>query len=353
MLGDLEDRAVAAPDSSTILDEFEPLAEERSAFEPPAAFEPPTEDPAAFEPSAAEPADFAPPTDEPAALPDRLWNDESWPTDAAEEHEHAEQRGAPTLDVDRPFAELQGEVEAQLRVRLGNGSAAPHPYLGLPWSASASGDDVAAGEPPVARTIDVAELRSDDGSDDSTRGSLVRQIREWAVVVVLAVVAALAVQTWVVQLYEIPSESMYPTLKPRDRVVVNKLAYRLGSVERGDLIVFRRPESERATPDQPDQMIKRVVGVAGDVVEARGGVVYIDGAPLDETGDGGYLDASVITANLAQPVTVKPGHVFVMGDNRESSRDSRFFGPVPEHDIIGRAAFIGWPPSRWGGFAGD
>ncbi|NLA36805.1 MAG: signal peptidase I [Actinobacteria bacterium] len=222
----------------------------------------------------------------------------------------------------------------------------------MPWSASPAGDDI-VDEPRVARTIDLEDLRSGGEDDRSASSSLRRQIREWAVVVVLAAAAALAVQTWVVQLYQIPSESMYPTLKPRDRVVVNKLAYRVGSVERGDLIVFRRPESERDAPDQPEQMIKRVIGVAGDVVEAREGVVYVDGTPLNETGADGYLSSSVITANLAHPVTVKPGHVFVMGDNRESSRDSRFFGPIKEDEIIGRAVFIGWPPNRWGGFAGD
>ena len=266
---------------------------------------------------------------------------------------HERPRSEGHVPNDEPFAALQAEVEATLRERLLDGSAAPHPYLGLPWSESTPDDEVASDEPRAARTIDVTELRTDERDDAESGASLARQVRDWAVVVVVAAVAALMVQTWVVQLYEIPSESMYPTLKARDRVVVNKLAYRLGSVERGDLVVFRRPESERNNAGQPEQMIKRVVGIAGDVVEARGGVVYIDGAPLDETGRGGYLDSSIITANLPQPVTVEPGHVFVMGDNRESSRDSRFFGSIPEEDLIGRAVAIGWPPSRWGGFAGD
>jgi signal peptidase I len=172
---------------------------------------------------------------------------------------------------------------------------------------------------------------------------------EWLVVLGTAAIVAVLLQHFVVQLYEIPSLSMYPTLKKEDRVLVNKLAYSIGGgVERGDVIVFKRPPSERTDdPEQPAQLIKRVIGLPGDVVEARGGVVYIDGKPLEESGDGHYLDPSVITNNLSDPVTVAPGHVFVMGDNRERSHDSRFFGAIPESDIIGRAVVIAWPFNRW------
>ncbi|HPB46176.1 MAG TPA: signal peptidase I, partial [Microthrixaceae bacterium] len=101
---------------------------------------------------------------------------------------------------------------------------------------------------------------------------------------------------------------------------------------------------------QPAQLIKRVIGLPGDVVEARGGIVYIDGEPIDESA---YLSPDVITNNLAQPVTVAPGQIFVMGDNREHSMDSREFGTVSESSVIGRAVVIVWPIGRWGGFPGD
>lgn len=177
-----------------------------------------------------------------------------------------------------------------------------------------------------------------------------RSALEWVMVLGTAAIVAVLLQHFVVQLYEIPSESMFPTLTDHDQVLVNKLAYSIGGdVEQGDVIVFKRPESERSDdPDQPPQLIKRVIGLPGDVVEARGGVVYVNGRPLAETGDGHYLDTSVVTNNLAQPVTVPPGRVFVMGDNRERSHDSRYFGPIPESDIIGRAVVIAWPFSRWG-----
>ena len=187
-------------------------------------------------------------------------------------------------------------------------------------------------------------------TEASQRAGLGRTVVEWAMVLGTAAVVALLLQYFVVQLYEIPSESMYPTLQNNDQVLVNKLAYAVGGgVERGDVIVFKRPESERTDdPDQPPQLIKRVIGLPGDVVEARGGVVYIDGKPLEETGTGHYLDPSVVTNNLPQPVTVPRGRVFVMGDNRERSHDSRYFGAIPESDIIGRAVVIAWPFSRWG-----
>jgi len=192
--------------------------------------------------------------------------------------------------------------------------------------------------------------RTDDDAEEAPERPALRSLVEWVMVLGTAAIVALLLQHFVVQLYEIPSESMYPTLQDGDQVMVNKLAYAVGGgVERGDVIVFKRPASERTDdPDQPPQLIKRVIGLPGDVVEARGGVVYIDGKPLEETGADHYLDPSVVTNNLSQPVTVPRGHVFVMGDNRERSHDSRYFGAVPESDIIGRAVVIAWPFSRWG-----
>ncbi|MEZ5322684.1 MAG: signal peptidase I [Microthrixaceae bacterium] len=183
----------------------------------------------------------------------------------------------------------------------------------------------------------------------ATRRTRFRSLVEWAVLAVAAVLAATAIQHWVIQVYEIPSESMVPTLLIGDRVAVNKLAYAIGGgVERGDVVVFHRPRSEvTAAPDQAPQLIKRVIGLPGDLVEARGGVVYINGKPLDETGKG-YLSGDVVTNNIPTAVKVAPRTVFVMGDNRERSRDSRFFGSIPESSIIGRAVAIAWPPRRWG-----
>lgn len=172
-----------------------------------------------------------------------------------------------------------------------------------------------------------------------------RNAVEWIVVVVGAVVVALLVKTFLVQAFRIPSESMDPTLQVGDRVLVNKLSYRLHDVNRGDVVVFTRPENLPEGPDQPDDLIKRVVGLPGETVQAKDGKVYVDGRPLDEP----YLPAGTRTENLENPVKVPAGEVLVLGDNRSNSADGRVFGPIPEDTIIGRAFVIVWPLSRFGG----
>jgi signal peptidase I len=119
-------------------------------------------------------------------------------------------------------------------------------------------------------------------------------------------------------------------------VLVNKLSYHLHDVHRGDVVVFERP------PGVPDtgikDLIKRVVGLPGDTLESRDGHVYLNGKRLEE----GYLDAGVLTVNLTRQ-TIPAGHVFVMGDNRGNSEDSRVFGPIDEDLVVGRAFIRVWP----------
>jgi signal peptidase I len=149
----------------------------------------------------------------------------------------------------------------------------------------------------------------------------VRNTIEWVAIVVGAFAVALVVKTFLIQAFYIPSESMFPTLTEDDRVLVNKLSYRLHDVRRGDLVVFERPPSE---PDSTiKDLIKRVVALEGETIEERDGELYIDGRLLEEP----YLDDGVDSRNLVRTV-VPEGHVFVMGDNRGASRDSRFFGPI-------------------------
>lgn len=177
-----------------------------------------------------------------------------------------------------------------------------------------------------------------------------RWLIEWGLVLTCAAAAALILKLVVIGTFYIPSASMYPTLKPEDKVFANKLAYTIGGgVERGDIIVFATPESATAEEGgEAKHLIKRVIGLPGDIIEARNGVVYINGKPLDETGSDKYLTADVVTNNLPEPITVPPNHVFVMGDNREHSRDSRFFGAVHEDSIVGRAFVLFWPLDRFG-----
>jgi signal peptidase I len=129
---------------------------------------------------------------------------------------------------------------------------------------------------------------------------------------------------------------MLPTLHEDDRVLVNKLSYDLHDVNRGDLVVFERPEGE--APGQIRDLIKRVVGLPGERIEQRDGRVYIDGQLLEEP----YLEDDTETTNLP-PQTVPEGHVFVMGDNRDDSMDSRVFAAIDEDLIVGRAFVRVWP----------
>jgi signal peptidase I len=185
-------------------------------------------------------------------------------------------------------------------------------------------------EPETPRPA--AHLRTEDVSSQERIRSLV----EWAAVIVGALVVALLVKTFLFQAFSIPSGSMQPTLRPGDRVMVNKLSYRFGDIERGHLIVFERPPSmpELATKD----LIKRVIALPGESVEARDGVVHIDGAALDEP----YLPEGTRTENLPRQ-TIPEGHYLVLGDNRGSSQDGRAFGPIAEELVIGRAFLRIWP----------
>jgi signal peptidase I len=164
----------------------------------------------------------------------------------------------------------------------------------------------------------------------------VRNVVEWIAIIVGALAVALIVKTFLIQAFFIPSLSMYPTLDEGDRVLVNKLSYKLHDVHRGDLVVFERPKGQPES--EIKDLIKRVVGLPGETIEAREGTVYIDGKALEES----YLVEGVTTDNLPRQVIAR-GHVFVMGDNRSDSADSRVFGSIDEDTIVGRAFIRVWP----------
>ena len=138
--------------------------------------------------------------------------------------------------------------------------------------------------------------------------------------------------------FYVGSESMVPTLEVWDRVLINKLAYDLAGPERGDIVLFESPEGGR------DPLIKRVVGLPGEKIELRRGRLFVDGEPRNEP----YLRGGLQGGRPYGPMRVPEGHVFVMGDNRANSLDSRYFGPVPEENLIGEALFRFWPPGRVG-----
>lgn len=186
--------------------------------------------------------------------------------------------------------------------------------------------------------------RARRGKKDKDR---VRSTVEWVAVIVGALVVALVVKTFLFQAFYIPSGSMEPTLEKGDRVLVNKLSYDLHDVNRGDVVVFELP-ADKVGADGIKDLIKRVIGLPGDVIETRNGVVYINGRRLKEP----YLPDGVTTDHPPiERQTVPEDHVFVMGDNRDNSADSRYVsrGPIPIDTIVGRAFVLVWPPADIGG----
>jgi len=143
-----------------------------------------------------------------------------------------------------------------------------------------------------------------------------------------------------IQAFYIPSESMDPALKVRDRVLVNKLSYHLHAIHRGDIVVFKRPPNESGDTTIKD-LIKRVVGLPNETVsQTTDGQVLINGKPLKEPYTFGKPSIGIQTQKIP------PGQYWVMGDNRTNSKDSRVFGPISRSLIVGRAFIRVWPVSH-------
>ncbi len=181
-----------------------------------------------------------------------------------------------------------------------------------------------------------------------------RALLEWIVAIVVAVVVAVVIKNWVAQTFVIPSKSMEDTLLVGDRVLVSKLAYRYGDIARGDVIVFHNPDcADQQSFCEYAQLIKRVVGVPGDRVTAVEGQLVVNGDVVAEKhlkpGSSTTMPGSCDRYGDGELITVAPGTLLVMGDNRNSSKDGRCFGPVAFDAVIGRAELRVWPLSRIGG----
>lgn len=222
----------------------------------------------------------------------------------------------------------------------------------------------------------LTQLRRDEiagRNGSSTDVSLGRRVAgflaELPVLLLVALLLALLLRSFLVQAFFIPSESMVPTLEVGDRVLVNRLAHRWDDPERGEIVVFADDSAGGVNsaanplvgglrslaaglglaPPSEQDIIKRVIGLPGETVEVRAGVVYIDGVPLPErpVEDGGYL--SVRDESFTPPTVVPDDEFFVMGDNRPRSSDSRsLLGPIHRDQIIGRAFVLVWPIDRTG-----
>jgi signal peptidase I len=248
----------------------------------------------------------------------------------------------------------------------GGGEGAPSgsvPPDGVPGTSDASGSGT--GAPPSLdpeRDEALQALRRGARKRGDKKAAGRAFWKELPILIVVALVVAVLIKTFLVQAFFIPSGSMHDTLLEGDRVMVNKLAYRFGDPARGDVIVFDNPQqanddgetifgalvrhvAESLGLSSPDSaLIKRVIAVGGETIEIRGNQVYIDGTAIDEP----YVKEGSRMPHYG-PFTVPEGQVFVMGDNRSQSTDSRVFGPISEDAIIGRAFVRVWPPSRWGG----
>jgi signal peptidase I len=224
----------------------------------------------------------------------------------------------------------------------------------------------------------VRETTQDVGNPSSLAGQVAAAqparksvFREYAEAIVVAMLLAFAIRVFVVQAFKIPSGSMIPTLLIGDHILVSKLSYGIqwpsqckfqwgfppincyasnavvefGKPQRGDIIVFRFPE------DEEKDFIKRIVGIPGDRVQVKNKVVLVNGTPLDDKAftqriDPGIIDGTINPRDNFGPVTVPEGSYFVMGDNRDQSLDSRFWGYVREEKIRGKAFRIYW---SWSG----
>jgi signal peptidase I len=220
----------------------------------------------------------------------------------------------------------------------------------ITWEPVAPGDQREGGLPPFATEFPVAPAR--------------RFLRELPLLVVVAGVIAFLLKTFIAQAFYIPSPSMDPQLEINDRVVVSKLAFRTHEPRRGDIVVFDCPPS--APCRQPDassnrvvrgvrtigeavglvqpsteEWIKRVIALPGETVEGRDGAIWINEQRLVEP----YLAEGVMTSTFP-PQVVPAGAIWVMGDNRSNSSDSRAHGPIATDSVVGRAVLKVWPPGR-------
>ncbi|MHB8379287.1 MAG: signal peptidase I [Acidimicrobiales bacterium] len=171
-----------------------------------------------------------------------------------------------------------------------------------------------------------------------------RSIVEWLIVVAIAVIVSLLIRTYVFQTFYIPSGSMEPTLQIGDRILVSKLSVELGTVHRGDIVVFKAPAAVvTQCGDNVTDLVKRVIGLPGDRLTSKGNVIYVNGKALTQA----WTHNEPLGRAIGN-VTVPKNDYFMMGDNEPSSCDSRYWGDVPRSSIIGKAFLRIWPLGRFG-----
>lgn len=186
--------------------------------------------------------------------------------------------------------------------------------------------------------FDIANQGPSNPPENAPAPPFQRELRGWTRDLAVALGLALAIIIFLYQPVKVEGTSMAPLLSDQERIFINKFVYRFEPIERGDVVVFWYPL------DRSKSFIKRVVGLPGEAIEIRSGHLCVDGKELQEP----YVPASYLD-DLSYPARVIPSsEYFVMGDHRDSSNDSRVFGPVPRQYIYGKAVFAYWPVDRFG-----
>lgn len=172
---------------------------------------------------------------------------------------------------------------------------------------------------------------------NTRKRKILKEFLVYTVIVLAAVISATLIRVFVFEPFVVPTPSMEPKLKVGDKVIINKLAYKFGPVKKGDIVAFHSPIEKK-------DLVKRVIAIEGDeIVLTTEGEIFINGEKIVEN----YLPDDQNISYINQTLVVSENEVFVMGDNRNNSFDSRFFGTIPEDDIFGKFVIIYWPPSRW------
>ena len=234
---------------------------------------------------------------------------------------HAEP-GPPDIEVET----RKSSEEALEPSRAGGGDAGASERSGLVVAKSPAWED----SPPV----EPSKGHNEKGDKARPFQSLIDLLHDLAIAVVVCVVLI----TYVVQAFKVQGTSMSPELLDGERILVNKFLYRFAEIERGDVVVFWYPE------DPELSFIKRVVGLPGETIDVRNGKVYVDGVLIDEP----YVIVDNADHRSFASQEIRPGHYFVLGDNRRGSNDSRSWGLVPERYIYGKAFVRIWPPKDVG-----
>ena len=191
---------------------------------------------------------------------------------------------------------------------------------------------------------------------------ILKEIGSWIVVIVVALVLSLFIDSTIIAKAEVEQSSMENTLFEGQQLIVNKLSYTFDEPKRGDIIIFLENEEKGNIIDnfirsvknrfsssdeiaaEQERLVKRVIGVAGDEIDIQNGYVYINGERLEES----YVNGITLPGNVKLPITVGEGELFVIGDNREVSRDSRDFGPIDVKQVEGKAVFRVYPFNQMG-----